>query len=753
MGKDAEGHFYFDIFQLFTDTRLPVFATNSPSFATTSDSVTMSLALDRKGTIYYAVGKAEISPSNKHPAITTTYQNTTIAGDTDHEVSLNPAAGEPKVPRNGPEDKQFAGMTPAQSVNAEPYDITNPLNQYIFNPQGWSDAMVAVATDHIENPGGALSTPVVKDLEPNTTYYVYFVLKGTAQEISRVYVYQFTTEPIRPPKITDLSPISGGDARTETDVNSLMDYRVFNAVEAGIPGNVPILQAKLNDAGNHNELNIPAPYTDYTILQALTTPFDIAQVSNPGVDNVPTKDGVPDVRMKDYTVFDIYASADAKRHVYNMILNGSTSGEYAPDMEPIDEGHNLKIKGTTPTTLELKDIKPGGTYLIVTMARNELSDENASVQDNFSFRAAERIGIVDQEAPKIDRFAGGSANPDRPSTSPTSQTYSGSFSIIFNTDIYWRQDANHRHYPAGGEDKFDADGNPTEKNILTNATINPKSSTVTASTTSVPTKIFTFNFEHMENNGSIIIEGGNLCNSSGQLANDNLVITFKEDATRFYAIAEWGSSKSEIELYTKPPMEMNLVSTSGVILTPKGTNYALTLNTGNTDNSSTILASLVPASNEYKFTWTGANQNVVTVDLDGSNNETAKITAVGVGKTTITVSTAGGAALKTIDVTVQAVATKGVVTADKTSVTFKAGDTTPKTVKLTTSPELGQAVVKTINPTTPAYESTLQKTSATTYSLKITPKKVTRKTTAKLQISAGGKKVEEITVTVNPTKN
>ncbi|MCI9505436.1 MAG: hypothetical protein HFF62_02450 [Oscillospiraceae bacterium] len=753
VGKDAEGHFYFDIFQLFTDTRLPVFATNSPSFATTSDSVTMSLALDRKGTIYYAVGKAEISPSNKHPAITTTYQNTTIAGDTDHEVSLNPAAGEPKVPRNGPEDKQFAGMTPAQSVNAEPYDITNPLNQYIFNPQGWSDAMVAVATDHIENPGGALSTPVVKDLEPNTTYYVYFVLKGTAQEISRVYVYQFTTEPIRPPKITDLSPISGGDARTETDVNSLMDYRVFNAVEAGIPGNVPILQAKLNDAGNHNELNIPAPYTDYTILQALTTPFDIAQVSNPGVDNVPTKDGVPDVRMKDYTVFDIYASADAKRHVYNMILNGSTSGEYAPDMEPIDEGHNLKIKGTTPTTLELKDIKPGGTYLIVTMARNELSDENASVQDNFSFRAAERIGIVDQEAPKIDRFAGGSANPDRPSTSPTSQTYSGSFSIIFNTDIYWRQDANHRHYPAGGEDKFDADGNPTEKNILTNATINPKSSTVTASTTSVPTKIFTFNFEHMENNGSIIIEGGNLCNSSGQLANDNLVITFKEDATRFYAIAEWGSSKSEIELYTKPPMEMNLVSTSGVILTPKGTNYALTLNTGNTDNSSTILASLVPASNEYKFTWTGANQNVVTVDLDGSNNETAKITAVGVGKTTITVSTAGGAALKTIDVTVQAGATRGAVTADKTSVTFKAGDTTPKTVKLTTSPELGQAVVKTINPTTPAYESTLQKTSATTYSLKITPKKVTRKTTAKLQISAGGKKVEEITVTVNPTKN
>ena len=288
---------------------------------------------------------------------------------------------------------------------------------------------------------------------------------------------------------------------------------------------------------------------------------------------------------------------------------------------------------------------------------------------------------------------------------------------------------------------------------MTNATINPRGSTVTASTTSVPTRIFTFNFEHMENNGSIIIEGGNLCNSSGQLANDNLVITFKEDATRFYAIAEWGSSKAEIELYTKPPMELNLASTSGVALTPKGTNYSLILNESGTENTSTVHASLVPESNEYNITWTGYNQSIISVESTNDSANSRKITAVGVGKTTITVSTAGGAALKTIDVTVQAVATKGAVTAEKTSVTFKAGETTPKTVKLTTSPELGQAIVKTINPTTPAYESTLQKTSATTYSLKITPKKVTRKTTAKLQISAGGKKVEEITVTVNPTKN
>lgn len=751
VGKDAEGHFYFDIFQLFTDTRLPVFATNSPSFATTSDSVTMSLALDRKGTIYYAVGKAEISPSNKHPAITTTYQNTTIAGDTDHEVSLNPAAGEPKVPRNGPEDKQFAGMTPAQSVNAEPYDITNPLNQYIFNPQGWSDAMVAVATDHIENPGGALSTPTVEGLEPNTTYYVYFVLKGTAQEISRVYVYQFTTEPIRPPKITDLTPVSGGDARTQTDVDSLMSYRVFNAVEAAIPGNIPILLKPL-EGNNNPSLTVPKPYSEYNLLKALTTPFDIAQVETPGEGNVPMKDGVPDIRMKDYTVFDIYASDQAKRDVYDMILNGRTSGQYAPEVEEIDDGDS-EIKGATPTTLTLKNIVPGGTYLIVTMARNKLSDENAPVQDTYSFRAAERIGIIEQGAPEIESFKGGSATPDRPSASPTNQTYSGSFSILFNKDIYWRQDANHRHYPAGGEDKFDADGNPTEKNILTNATINPRSSTVTASTTSVPTKIFTFSFEHMENNGSIIIEGGNLCNSSGQLANANLVITFKEDATRFYAIAEWGSSKSEIELYTKPPMEMNLVSTDGVTLTTKGTNYALTLDESGTNATSTILASLVPASNEYRFTWTGYDTKVIEVAESGNNAQNAKITAKGTGKTTITVSTAGGAALKTIEVTVQAVTARGAVTADKTSVTFKAGDTTPKTVKLTTTPELGQAVVKTINPTTPAYESTLQKTSATTYSLKITPKKVTRKTTAKLQISAGGKKVEEITVTVNPTKN
>ncbi len=865
VGKDAEGHFYFDLFQLFTDTRLPVFEKNSPSFATTSDSVTMSLALDRKGTIYYAIGKAEISPSNKHPAITTTYQNTTIADDIDHEVSLNPAAGEPKVPRNGPEDDQFAAMNPAQSVNAEPYDITNPLNQYIFNPQGWSDAMVAVATDHIENPGSAQSTPVVKDLEPNTTYYAYFVLKGTAQEISRVYVYQFTTEPIRPPKITDLTPVSGGDARTETDVDSLMDYRVFMATDAAIPTNIPVLHKLLKDF-HTPDLEVPAPYnTDtFTLLNALTTPFDLAQIKDPGEGNVPMKDGVPDIRMKDYTVFDIYASDEVKRDVYNMILNGRTSGQYVESVKEICEGHNVDIKGASPKTLELENILTGGTYLIVTMARNKLSDENAPVQDNYSFRAAERIGIIEQGAPVVSNIIG-SADPH--ASGAGNQSYTGNLVMTFDKLVYWRADANSQQYPAGGgEAGVPTPGTESPKNILGYATA-LGAEKVSAATNGVPpTSVFTINFSQMRHGGSITIPAGNICNASGNPVEYTIEIKFTESkkqtgsttqtvftADVSYIYGDRTQKGPSIELYNNTDaVNMYLQNDPNVTTSDK-----VSLENGNTltfsdgTKSAYVQAILNPENTAYNVVWTSSNPNVVTAAANKSDSRRATITPVGIGTATITVMVGNGLASQTINVTVNgtltanpatafttgvtfaagetapktvtislpeklgqtAVAvtnlstpaysatiqrataesytltitpkdvkslttaklqltagglpakeitvtvspagtnTRSLVTADKTSVTFKAGDTTPKTVKLTTSPELGQAIVKTINPTTPAYESTLQKTSATTYSLKITPKEVTRKTTAKLQISAGGKKVEEITVTVNPTKN
>lgn len=764
VGKDAEGHFYFDIFQLFTDTRLPVFATNSPSFATTSDSVTMSLALDRKGTIYYAVGKAEISPSNKHPAITTTYQNTTIAGDTDHEVSLNPAAGEPKVPRNGPEDKQFAAMNPAQSVNAEPYDITNPLNQYIFNPQGWSDAMVAVATDHIENPGGALSTPTVEGLEPNTTYYVYFVLKGTAQEISRVYVYQFTTEPIRPPKITDLTPISGGDARTETDVTSLMDYRVFNSTEVAIPSNIELLHMPL--ATNNNELTVPEPYDKFNILRALTTAFDVSQVANPGEGNVPTKDGVPDVSMKDYTVFDIYASDDMKRRVYNMILNGRTSNEYVESMQEINDGHNILVKGETPTTLDLQNINTGGTYTIITMARNQLSDENAPVQDNYSFRAAERIGIIEQGAPVI-RSVAGNATPH--STGVGNQSYDGFLVLTFDKMVYWRADANSPHYPAGGGVAgVPTEGTTSPKNILGYATT-ANAASVSATINGVaPTNVFTINFAQMRHGGLISIPAGNICNASGNPTEYTIEIRFVEktgqngsttfDAEIKYIYGDRTENGPTTNLYTGTNNVDLILSSADGSLNTTGS-YSITF--AKPGDTSTVEATLRPENPAYNVTWTSSNKDVVDITkVENSTGtepfkRTAVIAAKGPGTATVTAIVGGGVASQTISITVNDpnATARGAVTAEKTSVTFKAGETTPKTVKLTTSPELGQAVVKTINPTTPAYESTLQKTSATTYSLKITPKKVTRKTTAKLQISAGGKKVEEITVTVNPTKN
>ena len=66
------------------------------------------------------------------------------------------------------------------------------------------------------SPGLSRAKSIVTDLsvglETNTTYYVYFVIKGAAQDLSPVYVYQFTTEETHKPRIY-LDPLGSGARR------------------------------------------------------------------------------------------------------------------------------------------------------------------------------------------------------------------------------------------------------------------------------------------------------------------------------------------------------------------------------------------------------------------------------------------------------------------------------------------------------------------------------------------------------------
>ena len=101
----------------------------------------------------------------------------------------------------------------------------------------------------------------------------------------------------------------------------------------------------------------------------------------------------------------------------------------------------------------------------------------------------------------------------------------------------------------------------------------------------------------------------------------------------------------------------------------------LTLYVGNT---STLTSTVLPSTSKKSVIWTSSDESVATVDQSG------KVTAVGLGKSSITVTTVDGAKTAACEVTVYQLAQS--ITLDKTSLEMYVGDE-PITLVATVLPE------------------------------------------------------------------
>ena len=174
----------FQVNKQFVDGNAPTFINGAPIFDTGDSGVTMNLALNRQGTVYYVV----VPAASLRPY----FGDGTLAdnaGDKPQEDDTN------KVPINGslpqPESTDKKRIT-TPSVSA----IMDPRNNILVN-----DAEGAVFG---QVPIGNYREPVpVTGLQPETLYYAYFVIEGGSNTVSEaVQVYRFKTEPIVRPTIT-----------------------------------------------------------------------------------------------------------------------------------------------------------------------------------------------------------------------------------------------------------------------------------------------------------------------------------------------------------------------------------------------------------------------------------------------------------------------------------------------------------------------------------------------------------------------
>lgn len=350
----------------FTDKRAPVFAGESPVIDAADTYANMTLLLDRSGTIYYVVSKKGLIITQD---------------DNGNEII------DSQIPLGGTD-------------TIDPPALSLPSYLNIVNPK-YSNTQIK--TGSVTGDTGATQLKVA-GLEPNTEYYVYFVLKGTGQVFSDVLCYRFTTTEADRPKIT--LDLQNPSVNVSTSEDAEVNYALL------VDGKCPDVFYKPFKNYVADVSTLPASYNDndYTVLDAM-----IGSV----IENKELKG----------SVFDIYAAQTWKEYFATLIRN-----QKADDGGTVVLVGSVTVSKNSVETVKCKDYMSGSTwYCFLSVGRNVQGTSDA-------FRAIRPVYQVDTQAPMVVSCSTSidfTSNPPATSLSAaTSRAYSGSLSIMFSEQLY-----------------------------------------------------------------------------------------------------------------------------------------------------------------------------------------------------------------------------------------------------------------------------------------------------------------------------
>ncbi len=309
----------------FSDTRLPEFITPNPFITPSDTSAEIDVQMTRAGTIYWVAAPVGV--------IHTAADIGSGGGEKINEEL------KPYIPESGP--------YPEPPVPA----VRLPGNMDIYR-QGYNNPRIKKG---VVNYGGngEVETIIPKDLEPSTDYYVYFVLRGSSQNLSPVYVYKFTTAKVDRPRIT-LDHGGVGVVDVSTDKDSVLNYVILTSTELK-------KAAEFGDSymlNDHSKFPVPSAYSGYTVLKALIEPYNssISGDTNFG----PEWNG--------YSIFDVYASDNVKNSIQNYIRqNFPTSQVLSKETFRLDANISQKTK--------TDGMKPNDTHYILAVAHHKNTDQ------------------------------------------------------------------------------------------------------------------------------------------------------------------------------------------------------------------------------------------------------------------------------------------------------------------------------------------------------------------------------------------
>ena len=436
----------------FVDSRAPAFRSTYPKFAEEtigSNSFTMEVSLNRRGTIYYAVAPAGVgidleidakTPINASNDGRDGFDSLTQA---EKEAKINGLKDNTYIPLNGSEREAYKNkiyfMNSKSGIN-----LSEELAEYVpgrYNVPDYLDITlerfkkydgVQTGVYSVEE-GGAIDEITLSGLKADTWYYVYIVLEGVGATDYAVQVYRVKTDEAKRPTIRINSDFTSATMTPDSYVQ--LDYVLVSSTALPSYFNT---QITCQDGKSH------------TVLWAM--------INSPG--------GM----YGQQTYFDLYDgtnSEELKRNVMNYLLS--------PNRSSATGVIYAKTKEYNPATAQtvgvfedfdkiLPEYKAGqenvNTYVLLAVAVNYslVYPTNNAAPTDYAFAAADGLYHQNLAAPELtgvindclsvsltkvtntttkrDITAAWGGNTYNDVERKTYMTFTGSVTISFNVPIY-----------------------------------------------------------------------------------------------------------------------------------------------------------------------------------------------------------------------------------------------------------------------------------------------------------------------------
>ena len=354
----------------------PNFNQAYPRISPGDSLTTISYQLDRAGDVYYVVAPETNLPPKK--------DNTIIDGEYGSDWVIQPPNSSGGIFNLGKLNDTDAPTV----LRAGPRDmgITSPNASQIMNPSQFTND-AGYRTGKATYSGAGTATIQIENLNANSKYYIYFVLKGSYALPSNVMCYKFSTTDV-------VSPNLKANAQNTNDVR----YQVSSATSGTI----------LID-------------TYWALYNANTNGHPSIFEKTITVNGQPMK--ILDAMMDDK--FDLNADSDTKQEVWDA-LTGDGSG-YTNSQS----GQNLNISAgaewvSFQNFLDSEKLQYNNTYVFIVAAQNKQGG-------NPVFRSVKNIMRVDALGPRIESIL------TPPSTSSRAHRYSGIITVTFDKVLYVRK--------------------------------------------------------------------------------------------------------------------------------------------------------------------------------------------------------------------------------------------------------------------------------------------------------------------------